>query len=230
MKKRVLILSMIFAMAFTGCGAKNTEITKSTEITSEKTTKNKNYKSAEDITLDDLYAHGENPASDFDYLNRDTDKDIVINSYIGDDPIVVVPNEIDGKKVVDCAKAFANNKTIVAVKLNDNITEMTNFGFINCENLKYIVTGKSMKTIKGGFIINTNMQELILNDGLETFGDEPIDCVSGKENLKVKIPESVTTLGAVGVTLQVKKGSKAEEIVKQQIADGWETVHYETYD
>ena len=57
------------------------------------------YKSADDITMDDLKNHEETPAEDFKYRDK-SNGEAVIKEYTGDDPIVVIPNEIDGKKVM----------------------------------------------------------------------------------------------------------------------------------
>ena len=49
--------------------------------------------------MDDLMSHDETPAEDFEF--NDSTDNIIIEKYVGKDPIVVIPDEIDGKKVVD---------------------------------------------------------------------------------------------------------------------------------
>ena len=136
MKKRLLVLGLAFTMfAATACGTssddgnktskadKTVTATPNSDKTSE-TQKNddknddakESYKSADDITMDDLKNHEETPAEDFKYRDK-SNGEAVIKEYTGDDPIVVIPNEIDGKKVVDIGRMFANNKD-VATSLN----------------------------------------------------------------------------------------------------------------
>ena len=142
MKKRLLILGMIFTMAVSsaGCGSSSSDNAGKTDQTkqtanvqdSQKDTSNdsksdndkkdEKYKSADEITMDDLMSHGETPAEDFELI--DNSDEIVIEKYVGKDPIVVIPDEIDGKKVVDFDKTFWNNKIVVAIRVGNNVTEI----------------------------------------------------------------------------------------------------------
>ena len=140
MKKRLLVLGLAFTMlAATACGTssdggnktskadKTVTATSNSDKTSETQKKDdkkddakESYKSADDITMDDLKNHEETSAEDFEYGDGPNGS-IVIDGYIGEDPIVVIPNEIDGKKVVDIGRMFANNKDVVAIKVGDNV-------------------------------------------------------------------------------------------------------------
>ena len=156
MKKRLLILGMIFTMAVSsaGCGSSSssdnagrTDKQTATVHDSQKDTssdsksdndkKDTKYKSADEITMDDLMSHDETPAEDFELI--DNSDEIVIQKYVGKDPIVVIPDEIDGKKVVDFDKTFWNNKIVVAIRVGNNVTEIKKMAFSNCENLKYVL-------------------------------------------------------------------------------------------
>ena len=116
MKKRLLVLGLAFTMlAATACGAssdngdktskadktvtatnddKKTETQKNDDKDINKEETKENYKSADDITKDDLKNHEETSADDFEYGDG-PDGSVVIDEYIGDDPIVVIPNDID---------------------------------------------------------------------------------------------------------------------------------------
>ena len=140
MKKRLLVLGLAFTMlAATACGTssyngnktskadKTVTATSDNDKTSEiqknddkKDDAKESYKSADDITMDDLKNHEETPAEDFEYADG-PDGSVVIEGYTGEDPIVVIPNEIDGKKVMDFGKTFMNNQDIVAVRVGDNV-------------------------------------------------------------------------------------------------------------
>lgn len=193
MKKRLLILGMIFTMAVSsaGCGSSSSDNAGKTEQPKQTATvqdsqkdtssdsksdndkKDTKYKSADEITMDDLMSHDETPAEDFELI--DNSDEIVIEKYVGKDPIVVIPDEIDGKKVVGFR--FMNDKNIVAVRIGDNITEIDQNAFGNAENLKYLVLGKSVKSIDGYNFYGTNLKELILNDGLERIGEDELNVV-----------------------------------------------------
>ena len=235
MKKRLLILGMIFTMAVSsaGCGSSSSDNAGKTEQPKQTATvqdsqkdtsndsksdndkKDTKYKSADEITMDDLMSHDETPAEDFEF--NDNSDEIVIDKYVGKDPIVVIPDEIDGKKVIGFS--FMNDKNIVAVRIGDNIREIDRYAFGNAENLKYLVLGKSVKSIDGGNFFGTNLKELILNDGLEKIGEDEftyyVDPPLDNSGMDLKIPESVTELHVSDFNLIGKPGSYAEQYAKE---------------
>ena len=238
MKKRLLVLGLAFTMlAATACGTssddgnktskadKTVTATSNSDKTSE-TQKNddkkddakENYKSADDITMDDLKNHEETSAEDFEYGDGPNGS-IVIDGYIGEDPIVVIPNEIDGKKVVDFGKTFTNNKDIIAIKIGDNIEEVAEGALTNCDNLKYIVFGKNVKAINNGLLGGQKIEQVELNDGLEKLGCSPSG-VGLLSKIDISIPESVTEICFSGAkTMIVKAGSSAEAYAKENNMD-----------
>ena len=240
MKKRLLILGMIFIMAVSsaGCGSSSSDNSgkadqskqtatvqdsqkdTSNDSKSDNDKKDTKYKSADEITMDDLMSHDETPAEDFEF--NDNSDEIVIDKYVGKDPIVVIPDEIDGKKVIGFS--FMNDKNIVAVRIGDNITEIDRYAFGNAENLKYLVLGKSVKSIDGGNFFGTNLKELILNDGLEKIGEDEftyyVDPPLDNSGMDLKIPESVTELHVSDFNLIGKPGSYAEQYANEHADAG----------
>ena len=235
MKKRLLILGMIFTMAVSsaGCGSSSSDNSGKTE--QQKQTANvqdsqkdtpssdksddKNdtsYKTADEITMDDLMSHDETPTEDFEF--NDSADEIVIQKYVGKDPIVVIPDEIDGKKVVDFDKTFWNNKIVVAIRVGNNVTEIKKMAFSNCENLKYVVLGESVKSLGSNSFANTNIKEIELNDGLQKIGEDDtnntVDAPDSNYGMDLKIPDSVTEIHVRDFNLIVKSGSQAEQYAK----------------
>ena len=157
------------------------------------------------------------PAEDFEF--NDSTDNIIIEKYVGKDPIVVIPDEIDGKKVVGFHDTFTNDKNIIAVRIGDNITEIDRYAFGNAENLKYLVLGESVKSIDGGNFFGTNLKELILNDGLERIGEDEftyiVDPPLDNSGMDLKIPESVTELHVSDFNLIGKPGSYAEQYANE---------------
>ena len=236
MKKRLLILGMIFTMAVSsaGCGSSSSDNAGKTDqpkqtanvqdsqkdaSSSDKSDNKKgtSYKSADEITMDDLMSHDETPAEDFEF--NDSADEIVIQKYVGKDPIVVIPDEIDGKKVIGFNKTFSHDKNIIAVRIGNNITEIDRNAFGNSVNLKYLVLGKSVKSIDGGNFSGTSLKELILNDGLEKIGEDDftdyVDPPLNNWGMDLKIPESVTELHVAEFNLIGKSGSYAEQYAKE---------------
>ena len=240
MKKRLLVLGLAFTMlAATACGTssddgnktskadKTVTATPNSDKTSE-TQKNddkkddakESYKSADDITMDDLKNHEETPAEDFKYRDK-SNGEAVIKEYTGDDPIVVIPNEIDGKKVVDFGKIFTNDKDIVAVKVGDNVEEIADGAFTNCDNLKYVILGKNVKKFNDNNVGGKKLEALELNDGLEELGTgSSTTGVIVMGDIDVKIPESVKKMDfACKKAMIVKAGSYAESYAKENNMD-----------
>ena len=245
MKKRLLVLGLAFTMlAATACGTssdngsktskadktvtatsndnKKTETQNNDDKDTKKEETKESYKSADDITMDDLNNHEETSADDFEYGDG-PDGSVVIDGYIGDDPIVVIPDEIDGKKVVDFGKIFTNNKDVVAIKVGDNVENIKNGAFGNCDNLKYIVLGKNVKVFEHGNVGGQKLEQLELNDGLEQLGEEGTSgavIILNKDKVDVRIPESVNHMAFTGAkTLIVKAGSYAESFAKEHNMD-----------
>ena len=240
MKKRLLVLGLAFTMlAATACGTssddgnktskadKTVTATSNSDKTSE-TQKNddkkddakESYKSADDITMDDLKNHEETSAEDFEYADG-PDGSVVIEGYTGEDPIVVIPNEIDGKRVVDFGKIFMNDKDIVAVKVGDNVEEIADGAFTNCDNLKYVILGKNVKKFNDNNVGGKKLEALELNDGLEELGTgSSTTGVIVMGDIDVKIPESVKKMDfACKKAMIVKAGSYAESYAKENNMD-----------
>ena len=240
MKKRLLVLGLAFTMlAATACGTssdngdktskadktvtatnddKKTETQKNDDKDIKKEETKENYKSADDITMDDLKNHEETPGEDFKYRDK-SNGEAVIKEYTGDDPIVVIPNEIDGKKVVDFRKAFTNNKDIIAIKIGDNVEDIIENAFTNCDNLKYIVFGKNVKTIEDGLLGGKKFEQVEFNDGIEQIGSSKNGLIL-LNSIEVKIPESVKEMYLYKAkTLIVKSGSYAESYAKENNMD-----------
>lgn len=241
MKKRLLILGMIFTMAVSsaGCGSSSSDNAGKTEqpkqtatvqdsqkdTSSSDKSDDKNdtsYKTADEITMDDLMSHDETPAEDFEF--NDSTDNITIEKYVGKDPIVVIPDEIDGKKVVGFESAFTLNNNIVAVKIGNNVQEVEKSAFSGCKKLKYVVMGDSVKTIGGRMFAQTNLQELVLNDGLQKIGQDDSNNVfappSSNCGMDLKIPESVTELHVSEFNLIGKSGSYAEQYANEHADAG----------
>ncbi len=240
MKKRLLVLGLAFTMlAATACGTsaddgnktskadKTVTATSNSDKTSEtqkdddkKDDAKESYKSADDITMDDLKNHEETPGEDFKYRDK-SNGEAVIKEYTGDDPIVVIPNEIDGKKVVDFGKIFTNDKDIVAVKVGDNVEEIADGAFTNCDNLKYVILGKNVKKFNDNNVGGKKLEALELNDGLEELGTgSSTTGVIVMGDIDVKIPESVKKMDfACKKAMIVKAGSYAESYAKENNMD-----------
>lgn len=124
--------------------------------------------------------------SEFEYV--DYEGGIAITGYNGEDRVVTIPAEIDGKKVV-AVDEIKNRKDITKIVFPEGLTEIGSEAFTNLSNLKEVVLPSTLKKI-----------------GFEAFAFTGITSIS--------IPESVTqiNLGAFNgsqlTSLHIPKNAK----------------------
>lgn len=173
--------------------------------------------SAPDITVDSLMATPAAPDTMFTYSNAAEEGTVSPDSYKGSESVLVIPDEMGGKRVSCLTQyLFANNTNLVAVKVPDSATELEEMVFSNASALKIIAMGSSLKSIgKSCFLSCVNLETVVLNNGLSSIGRLAF---SGCSSLKsIYIPESVTTIAAnaffnvgEGFVIEGKAGSYAE--------------------
>lgn len=237
MKKRILMAMIVGAMVVSlgACGSQdgssNTgESNSVTEIqtdnqekvdakeeteTKEQQDDKKSQAIEVEVSMETLETHAETPASDFEY--RIDGDGVTITGYLGDDVIVVLPEEIDGQKVLKINNnVFDGESGVKAVKLSNSI-EYIAATFMENKDLQYVICGESLQTIgDGAFNGCTSLVEIQLNEGLEKIGETSfLECTSLK---KLYVPETVTDISYISFgmmsedfTIQGKTGSKAEE-------------------
>ena len=220
MKKTIVIALLISLIALTACGNKDTNsmaseqgnsdvvVTESTASAGESVEEKEAVQSNDEVSMDSLLSHAETSAEDFKYYI--SDGYAWIDDYLGMDPIVVIPESIEGSPVKTISSL--GNKGIQALKLSDSVESVG--GFINDDDLQYLVFGANVKTVEDrAFLCCYNLKEIILNDSLETIGSMAFSSVGAEE---LVIPASVTEIGGSAFdmdgtqTIYVKAGSYAE--------------------
>lgn len=169
-----------------------------------------------DITMSDVMNHAESPASDF-FCNNDGNGGLIILEYLGDDEIVVIPEEINGKAITKINKfVFANDSPVMGVKLSSTIKEIDEGAFILNTKLQYVICGNGLETIgASAFFGCSSMCEIKLNEGLKTICKQSFSSCDALKS--VEIPASVETIEIIAFNLMAedfkiigKAGSVAE--------------------
>lgn len=89
-----------------------------------------------------------NPVSDFTYQVL-TDDYVQIDSYIGTNPVMRIPAEIDGVPVCGVAvDAFRENTTITHAYMPDSLTVLEDRCFLGCTSLKQVRLSDDMYMIR----------------------------------------------------------------------------------
>ncbi len=112
-----------------------------------------------------------NKSSDFQYSS--SGKGIAIDKYIGKSKKVVIPEKIDGKKVVRISENAFKKKNIVSVKIPDTVTAIESLAFKDCENLKSVKLSKALTEIDDRtFFRCTSLEEVLLPESVVSIQGE----------------------------------------------------------
>ena len=219
MKKLIAIMAVMAVMlSFAACGDENDSNSNAENTTASTAADtadgNENNNDDEtpvtdntEITEDDVRNHAETPASDFEYV--DHGDNVSIKAYNGSDPIVVIPEQIDGKDVVGITDGpFTNDSFVKGISLPSTIKELDGT-FGNNKSLQ-VVLASGVETVgQATFNCNSSLKYVDLGDDLKEFtGDnffqaslEKIYIPAGVENLDTVFfsdEDAVTIVGATG--------------------------------
>lgn len=115
--------------------------------------------------------NGTTSAKYFEY--KEVDGYIIVMSYTGTDGNVVIPSEIDGKKVMALGgKIFFCNEYVTSVELPETIVEIPTYAFYKCTNLEKVVIPEGVKFIgMHAFEECTSLTAVQIPDSVVTIGD-----------------------------------------------------------
>lgn len=226
--KRIFSLALIGIMTFTlvACGNKESvksddDDTSSVNNTTVSSDDNDNDSNDTTLSIDSVKNAMETDADNFEYT--DVDGGISITGFDGQDEIVVIPSNIEGKDVVSIGdNAFINNSTMKAVKVPDKVHTLESGSFMNCTELEIFVSGSAVKKLDMyTFSGCKKLHSVELNDGLETLDGL---CFALTNLTEIEIPSSVTEINypfTVNddnhyITVIAESGTTAEQYVNEK--------------
>ncbi len=137
--------------------------------------------------------------ADYEYV--DIDGGIRITKYHGNDEVLTVPAEIDGKKVLEIDNGdaadfifydFEREVHIKEITLPEGLTKIGNFAFAHLPELKTVHIPESVTSFGDAvFMECTSLENVILPEGLTELNDTFERCASLSE---ITVPESVEVL------------------------------------
>jgi len=89
----------------------------------------------------------ENPATDFEYSITE-DGGVVIAKYVGSDPDVVIPAQIEGKNVVGIGEKAFYQSTIKTLVIPDTVAEIEYMAFCECQSLTSVSFSKKLVYVR----------------------------------------------------------------------------------
>ena len=135
-----------------------------------------------------------------------TDDTVKITKYKGTDESIVIPSEIDGKKVtVIGSSAFYGFKSLKNIEIPDGITSIENYAFCQCWSITSLSVPESVTSIgTGAFRFCGDLKEIKLPSNLTVLSDslfgadanlEYITFGDAEKTDTVIIPETVQKMG-----------------------------------
>lgn len=197
MKKIIaMLLALVMVLALAACGgdeAKETGNGTSSESTpvenqggnAEQTEPEAQNPTSGELTAEILDTYPETPISEFTYSASLDYEGYMIDSYNGDDEVVVIPAQIDGYDVVQVSKlCFGNDSTVKAVKIPDTVVRLSGV-FANNDDIE-VVIARGVEEI-GDFTFGNcyALRELVLGDSLRYFDEYAFSGCSVLEKLYI---------------------------------------------
>lgn len=140
------------------------------------------------LAVDELFMQ-----NDYQYY-YDSNSDIVIYKYTGEDTEIEIPSQIDGNQVVGIGdRAFEYCSNLMNITIPDGIKTIGDSAFYNCTSLTNIIIPKSVTSIgKYAFQSCYSLQSVILNEGIETIADGTFEGCSNLSN--IILPQGLTSI------------------------------------
>lgn len=130
-------------------------------------------------------------ATDYEYALADGS--VTITNYVGDNPIVVIPDVIDGAFVTKIDSwTFDENLSIRFVSVPCDMEIIGNEAFYGCENLELVVGGENVEVIGSGAFFMTNIKKVFLPEKVSVIEYATFGACNNLTD--VNIPEGVTTI------------------------------------
>ena len=200
MKKIISLLAAcaMFCAFLTACGDTNPAISgndpeAAASTVSEQGSTAPKVDENEPITEEMLRAYPETPASDFEY--SEWSEGIAIEKYIGSDPIVVIPAEIDGEPVTELySYIFSTHyeSHVRAVLIPASVECIPEGLAFNNEYFEIAICEGAKELDDLSFFCCPSLRTVILGDGVEEMGEMAFGSCPNLE--KVRIPASLTSI------------------------------------
>lgn len=209
MKKKLIVLGLITAMTFSmvACGnddKSDNEITTATETNKNDDTKNNEEDSADDktdkedsadkkdeLTDEYLLALPETDVKEFFY--KEVEGGILLDGYWNDpdgETIMVLPNQIDGKEVVELSKEMFKARYCKAVVVNKNIKTIP-YQCFQSSHIEKIILPEGLESISMDAFYLSHTEYIKLPSTLKSISNDAFGSSSIKE---ITIPKNVETI------------------------------------
>ena len=131
---------------------------------------------------------------DYEYRELE-DGTVEITLYVGDDTVVDIPSEIEGKRVTSIGfGAFCDCDSVTSITIPSSVTNIGESAFSWCESLTSITIPDSVKSIgESAFFRCTSLTSITIPKSVTSIGNSAFSSCMGLTS--VTIPEGVTSIG-----------------------------------
>lgn len=128
------------------------------------------------------------------FMYEEKESEITITGYVGDKTEVVIPGEINGKKVTTIGdRAFGECTSLTGVTIPDGVTGIGNWAFSLCVNLTSISLPKSLTSIGSWGFSATGLTSITIPENVRSIGCGAFYACKLK---KVVLPEGITRISS----------------------------------
>lgn len=198
----VVALMLVVCLSFTGCGNLGNAIISALSL--DVTVDDPALIKVEDI-LDKTVKTESVKSGDFTYTLY-TDNTACITGYTGSNPVVSIPAEIDGAKVVGLEnKALKSSSTLKELILPDSVEAIGNYAAMYCDSLEKVTIGKNIKHIgisafegsqENAYTGKSKLTTVVFNGAPKTISEKAFYFCSALT--EIVLPEGVETIGDRG--------------------------------
>ena len=97
------------------------------------------------------------------------DGTLCVAAYTGDESVVEIPASVDGIPVTVVADGiFRGHPELTEVRLPDCVTDLGEFVFDGCENLRRLKLPASLERLWGYTFVRSGLEEVVLPDGVRS--------------------------------------------------------------
>ena len=168
---RGLVVAGMVSMMLTACGSKEqADVVQTTDMPVVQET---------DADVNTSIAEEDAPKAEAVTLTEEDmvvvpidDTTAMLQSYSGEAESIIIPEEINGRKItVIGEEAFLNETQLKSIVIPDTVTEIQSFAFLNCDNLDDVVMSKNIEKIGERAFLGPNYYNIDLPDTLKELGD-----------------------------------------------------------
>ena len=102
------------------------------------------------------------------YFKQVEDGTYAVTGYEGDERNVIIPGNYGKGITILGDKLFSGHSEITSVQIPDTVTDIGEFVFDGCVNLRYIELPSQLKCLWGYTFVRCGIEEIVLPDQLKT--------------------------------------------------------------